>query len=507
MDLGGGVGETAVADGARCLRHQVDDVLRAVHVARPQLVVALLAQHRLAKVDVGARVVLPADEDDLVARASRHLDPEVGPALDIAPLAVDLGELLDRDLLDRIVVVEEDREGIVAHHELAGVGPGRLGRLQLLGLDLAARIGDVDSAVDQGRHAGAGAAAGDGDGDVGRHRLVGFGPSLGDVDQRVGAFVLDDGARSRTALTAAAAGDGDDREGGDTGEGETRSSHATTSLLVFRSDERRAEVRSSAARSILYGSRTTGRRQRTAGIGSRRRSLTGYGGYRGREATGKAMVVWITLLASRGDGGGPVAAAPAAAIGTAARALGRAGGAGRGGRHHPLLCHSETLAARRAGERGARRASRRSAAPLRERDRGTGQRSGCQDWKLGSAARPHPAGPRHRQLRRARRRTGVAASRFDHRARRRVLARGPRIDQRDLRRRGETRDGGAPAGRRRGVPTRGRGPGVPRDSGSALDLSSRRAAAPADVWLPSVRAVRRRRRDSARRTSRSVRPR
>ena len=141
-------------------------------------------------------------------------------------------------------MVEEDRERVVAHHELARVGPGLLGRLQLLGLDLAAGVGDVDGAVDQGRHAGAGAAAGDGDGDVGRHRLVGLGPGLGDVDQRVGALVLDDGARSTAAGTvaAAAAAEAGDRDGGDTGEGETRSSHATASLLVSGPAGRRVEV-------------------------------------------------------------------------------------------------------------------------------------------------------------------------------------------------------------------------------------------------------------------------
>ena len=79
-----------------------------------------------------------------------------------------------------------------------------LAGLDLLGLHVAAGIGDVDRALDQRRDAHARTAAGDLHIHVRRHLPVLLRPGLGQVDHRVGAFVLD--GRLLGGVTAAAAG-------------------------------------------------------------------------------------------------------------------------------------------------------------------------------------------------------------------------------------------------------------------------------------------------------------
>ncbi len=100
MDFFRRVRKTAVADRAGRVGDQVDDVLRAVHVAGSELVVGLLAEHRLLEVDVRARVVLPADADDLVRVAAGDLDFQRAPGVESAALTVDLLELGDGNLVD-----------------------------------------------------------------------------------------------------------------------------------------------------------------------------------------------------------------------------------------------------------------------------------------------------------------------------------------------------------------------------------------------------------------------
>ncbi len=113
-DMIRGIGEAAVADGAGCLRHQVHDILGAMHVAGPELVVASLPEDGVLEVDVGAGVVLPTHAHDLVAAAPWHGDAKLAPGLDISLFAVDAGELLERELLDGVVPVEEHCDGVVA---------------------------------------------------------------------------------------------------------------------------------------------------------------------------------------------------------------------------------------------------------------------------------------------------------------------------------------------------------------------------------------------------------
>src|SRR5437867_1885797 len=102
-----GVAHAAVADRGLRVRHQLDDLLGAAHVARPELEV-LLVEHVLAKELVGARAGLAADADDLIVRDARDLDPELRPLRDVAAFGEDLGELVEGDLVGRVVLVDVD---------------------------------------------------------------------------------------------------------------------------------------------------------------------------------------------------------------------------------------------------------------------------------------------------------------------------------------------------------------------------------------------------------------
>ena len=109
--------------------------------------------------------------------------------------------------------MDEHRQGIVADDPLHRIDTVGAGGLQLLVLHFAAGIGNIDSAVDHRRNAGARSAPGDGDDHVGIDFLVGLRPGLGDVDQRVGALVLND--RAGTAPTAAGNGQADQNDSKD----------------------------------------------------------------------------------------------------------------------------------------------------------------------------------------------------------------------------------------------------------------------------------------------------
>ena len=69
------------------------------------------------------------------------------------------------------------------------------GLLHLGIFHLSAGVGDIHRPVDHGGDAGAGPAAADGNRHVRIHRLIRLGPGLGDIDEGVGALVLDQGPR------------------------------------------------------------------------------------------------------------------------------------------------------------------------------------------------------------------------------------------------------------------------------------------------------------------------
>ena len=196
------VGEAAVADRTGRVLDQIDHVLRAVHVARTEPEVAPLAQHRLAEVDVGAGVVLAADADDLVTAAAGHLDAQLAPGVNVAALTVEFGQLLQRNLVERVVGMDVHRQRVEADDELDRLVAVSARQLDLGVLHLAARVRDVDRAVDHCRDTGPRPAARHRDDGLGRHGGVALGPRLGHIDQSVGALVLD-----QVAGTAAAAGD------------------------------------------------------------------------------------------------------------------------------------------------------------------------------------------------------------------------------------------------------------------------------------------------------------
>lgn len=78
----------------------------------------------------------------------------------LAFLAINRRQALDRDLFERIVFVREDHQRVVADDILFGLLPIRSVDLgDLAGFHLAAAIYYVRSAVDERRHAGPGAAA------------------------------------------------------------------------------------------------------------------------------------------------------------------------------------------------------------------------------------------------------------------------------------------------------------------------------------------------------------
>ena len=84
-----------------------------------------------------------------------------------------------------------DGQGIVADDPFDRVDTVALRHLDLFVLHLAAGVGDVHGAVDHGGDSGAGASAGHRNRDIRVDLFVVLRPGLGDVDQRIGALVLD----------------------------------------------------------------------------------------------------------------------------------------------------------------------------------------------------------------------------------------------------------------------------------------------------------------------------
>jgi hypothetical protein len=188
-------------------RPELDDFLGAVHVARAELEV-LVPEDMLAEELVGSGARLTADAHDLVVGGAGNRDAELRPLGDGAAFGEDLRQLLERDLLHGVVLVDVNGERVVpddeAHRVLARVALDLLG---FLGLDVAAGVGDVDGAALEGGQADARTAARDLDVDGRGDGLVDLGPGLRDVHHRVRALDL-----SRLwALSPAAAGGEEER--------------------------------------------------------------------------------------------------------------------------------------------------------------------------------------------------------------------------------------------------------------------------------------------------------
>ena len=183
------ISHAAVADGAGRVGHQGHDVDRAVLVDRAELVVAGLAHHRLAEIDIGPRAVLPADADDRIVAQPLGIDAQLRPAGDLSPFAVDLGQLFEGDRVQGVVLVDIDGQGVVADDELLGLLVALLADpLDFLVLHLPAGAGDLAVAVDEAGDADARAAAGNLDHGLGIGRMIVFRPALGQIDHRIGAF-------------------------------------------------------------------------------------------------------------------------------------------------------------------------------------------------------------------------------------------------------------------------------------------------------------------------------
>ena len=146
-----------------------------MHVTRAQAEVAV-AQHRSAKIGVGARIVLAADDHDFLVLAARNLNAQVGPGPVAAVITVNFGELLQADLIQGIVGVQEYGECVEPHDVLDGVLAIVLRQFEFLVLYRPAGIGDIDGSVDQRRDSGAGAAPADRNDNRRIDFLVGLGP-------------------------------------------------------------------------------------------------------------------------------------------------------------------------------------------------------------------------------------------------------------------------------------------------------------------------------------------
>ena len=113
----------------------------------------------------------------------------LGPVADLA--RIDIGNLLEGQPADRVGRVDGNSNGISGDNKLDRGKPVRFGLLNLNGLHLARCIGNVGGLIEQGSNARARASAGDRNADVRMLGLVLLRPSQRQVDNGIGAFVLD----------------------------------------------------------------------------------------------------------------------------------------------------------------------------------------------------------------------------------------------------------------------------------------------------------------------------
>ena len=145
-----------------------------------------LAQHMVPEEFVRAGTGLPVHPHNPVT-ARRDARTQLGPTAEAAAHPVDLRQLVDRNLLQRIIVMNKNRQSIAADHELLWVLPGIGASFgSFFGLQVTAAVRDVDGAFHERRDALPGTAAGDLYGDAGVDFRIRFRPGLSQDQHRVG---------------------------------------------------------------------------------------------------------------------------------------------------------------------------------------------------------------------------------------------------------------------------------------------------------------------------------
>ena len=112
----------------------------------------------------------------------------LSPVVDFA--AIDVGDLLQAQAIDGVARINDNSDGVAGDDELDWLTAVFLDSLDLFGFDLAGSVGDIYGVVDHSSNPRAGAAASDRDTHLGMQNLVSLGPSQRQIDDRVGAFVL-----------------------------------------------------------------------------------------------------------------------------------------------------------------------------------------------------------------------------------------------------------------------------------------------------------------------------
>src|SRR5690606_882055 len=112
-----------------------------------QLVLTAFSKNRLLEVCVSTRVILAAHPDDFVTVATWHLYPKLTPLLNLAAFAVNVLELLKAHLAERVILMNENGQRIVANNMLHGENSLGLGRNDLFVFDRTAGVRQIDSPV------------------------------------------------------------------------------------------------------------------------------------------------------------------------------------------------------------------------------------------------------------------------------------------------------------------------------------------------------------------------
>ena len=189
--VGWNITKTVVADGVGVLAHFVDDAFRRRQqqgVGGKQSGVILVAQadDRLQEINVGAGIGLTREPHNGPVVAA-----DLGPVVDLA--TVDIGNLLEGQLTNRVLGIDDNGNGIPGDHKLDRRNPVCLRLPYFIGCHGTRGIGDVHRPVDEGGNPGSGSAASYRKAYGGMLGLVTFRPGQGQVDHRVGAFILDVG--------------------------------------------------------------------------------------------------------------------------------------------------------------------------------------------------------------------------------------------------------------------------------------------------------------------------
>src|SRR5664280_620671 len=149
-----GVTKPTVANGARSLTNQFDDVFRPVHVKRALLEIGFLSDHRFPKVLVSSRIILTAHPDDIVRLDARYVgDAKLCPLAGFPAFPVNVRKLFQTDLRNWVVLVYVDRKTIEPNQKFLGILSLGLSFGDLFRLKLATAIGNLGCTVDQSGNA------------------------------------------------------------------------------------------------------------------------------------------------------------------------------------------------------------------------------------------------------------------------------------------------------------------------------------------------------------------